>query len=107
MPEATQHTAIVEMPSPVYLIRQKANSASKRPGDLLVMPTKKKKSTIELIINMRKNAASAVLTFERATAMVIERYLEGRLDTAGHHVEVCEVAVGGQLKKILLIDGKG
>lgn len=40
-------------------------------------------------------------------ALLIEAHLAGRLDTTGHHVEINERVIGGEIIKILMIDGKG
>ena len=42
-----------------------------------------------------------------ANGILIEEYLGGRLDMSGHHVEVREKIIGGEIIKILLVDGKG
>jgi hypothetical protein len=66
----------------------------------------KPRTPLDDLIEMRSDYRRLAKALSAANDLAIQDRLAGQLDTGGHHVEVREKIIGGEIIKILLIDGK-
>lgn len=74
---------------------------------LSLVPEPRPENSLDGLLKLRKEYRSLVRNLGKLNDHLIQRCLAGRLDTTGHHVEVREKVIGGEIIKILLVDGKG
>lgn len=71
-----------------------------------MMPKQRQSTSLEKLIALKKNYRKIKGSVESANEIAIEQCLAGSLDLGGHHVEVRERVIGGQIIKFLIIDGE-
>lgn len=73
---------------------------------LFSMPRTERNKPVEILIEMRNNLDRYLEEVNLVNDLLLIEYLAGKLDKAGHTVEVAEKNVGSKIEKFLRIDGK-
>jgi predicted component of type VI protein secretion system len=71
------------------------------------MPTREQKSSLQKLLDLRKNLNNLETTLAKLGNRAIERHVAGELDPGGHTVEIIEKAIEYEIRKFLVIDGEG